>query len=109
MDTTGDSEPAAKRRRRTAVETKRSTHKVTNGEFTHNRANHPLCPEFQNGTCGALKNGWCPVHSWTVHQCARCFSDQHGAHHPVECTRTPQEPKKGTGKGKGKKGGKGKK
>ena len=99
---------APKRNREARVEkATKTTHKVTDGAFTHNRANYKICPDFQSGQCTEVdRSGWCIKHAWSVHQCTKCLSDRHGAFHPNECGKTPGEPRGAgrKGKGKGKKG-----
>ena len=53
---------------------------------THNAKRYELCRGFQRGTCTQTVNGnKCSVSSNHVHQCARCMSTKHGAHHPEAC------------------------
>ena len=79
--------------------------------YTTNRSGARLCEAFQKGECPG-RNGWCAADSAYSHQCARCLSQEHGAHSPQECTKAPKASSsylKGQGKSKGKKGkGKGK-
>ena len=79
------------------------------GIMKTNRAGRELCRLFQKGECGKAYGamGTCPRDRNNVHQCAKCLSQDHGAHHPVECTaaaRTAPTPRKGGKKGRGKGG-----
>jgi len=69
-----------------------------------------LCRNFHTGNCesppGAPSN--CPRDRRPVHQCAKCLSRDHGAHHPAECSKTAPRPSlqpKGRGRGGGSRGG----
>jgi hypothetical protein len=90
---------------------KKKHHNVQGGQYTTNRSNVPLCPDFQLDGCQAKVNniGRCQKGS---HQCGRCLSKDHGA---GACTK-PEPPdmkfdrggkkgggggKKGKGRGKG--------
>jgi hypothetical protein len=68
--------------------------------LTVNRYGKGFCHAFQRGEC---KGRTCSVNPKYVHQCARCLSNAHGAHHPTECSAPLAQDKRG----KGGKGGKG--
>ena len=67
-----------------------------------------FCTNFQSGSCDGIVNTSsglrCKRDQRNVHQCAKCFSPEHGAHHPHECTRSALKAKalcRRPGKGKG--------
>ena len=86
------------------------SHRVKDGQYTHNRSNTPLCADFQTGACTEVAYGVrCRRDGSLAHNCSKCLSANHGAH-KCDTTKapTPPMPPKGKG-GKGKKGkGKGK-
>ena len=84
-------------------------HKVSDGSYTHNRRGAMLCGDFQTGQCtSSSSDAHCSRSPDLMHQCAKCLSVAHGAHHPTECGHKPSEPtavefgRRPKGKGKGK-------
>ena len=76
------------------------------GTMKTNRAGKELCRNFQTGKCETSQTpGVCPRDRRLVHQCAKCLSQEHGAHHPAECTRPPPRPTERPPKGRGRGGG----
>jgi len=86
------------------------------GTMKTNRSGRELCRNFQVGNCdesppGAPGN--CPRDRRLVHQCAKCLSRDHGAHHPAECSKSAPRPsilpkgrgRSGGGRGSGRRGG----
>jgi len=80
------------------------------GTMKTNRSGKELCRNYQTGNCESPPGapGYCPRDRRLVHQCAKCLSRDHGAHHPAECLKTAPRPSlqpKGRGKGGGGRGG----
>jgi len=76
----------------------------TNGDGTMktNRSGKELCRNYQTDNCDASplgSPGVCPRDCRLVHQCAKCLSRDHGAHHPAECTKAAPRPQhRGSGR-----------
>ena len=88
----------------------KTAHMVTQGKYTHNRAETALCEGFQTGSCLTKGKGTrCGVNPNFAHQCSVCLSPDHGSAHPAPCNKNSPFNGGGKGHGKGKgKGGKGK-
>ena len=53
-----------------------------------------LCKGWQTGKCRKCDSmSRCIKDGTSVHQCARCLDNRHGAHWPQECTKSPGKPK----------------
>ena len=88
-------------------------HLADGDKYTHNRSGLPLCSAFNSEQgCGDMvfskreRKYVCPKDSRTVHQCAKCLSDKHGATSsscPGSTTQSASA-SKGRGKGRGRKG-----
>ena len=79
------------------------------GLLTQNRQGVGLCRGFQTGACKSVRGSIkCPANSRDSHQCGKCLSPSHGAHHPHERTaevkKPPVKPQGGKGRGKQRKG-----
>ena len=85
------------------------------GTMKTNRSGKELCRNFQTGNCESPPGapGSCPRDRRLVHQCAKCLSRDHGAHHPAECSKSAPRPsilpkgrgRSGGGRGSGRRGG----
>ena len=70
-------------------------HVGDDGFLTTKRSGYPLCPGWQDGTCTDDRSkGWCKDVPNVAHQCARCLSQEHGAH---ACQRPAAHTPGGTG------------
>jgi len=74
------------------------------GTMKTNRSGKELCRNYQTGNCDASPPGApgvCPRDRRLVHQCAKCLSRDHGAHHPAVCSKAAQRPQQPKGRSKG--------
>ena len=75
------------------------------GLLTHNRRGAELCRGYQKGDCKDKdRNGFCLKTGRTRHQCAKCLSEDHGAHACPQSSQPrvfkPKGMRKGFGKSK---------
>ena len=65
------------------------------GLLATNRTGYSLCPGWQDGTCtDSRTKGWCRGVPGMAHQCAKCLSQEHGAH---ACQRPVAQTPRGVG------------
>ena len=76
------------------------------GLHTTNRKGVRLCHGWNSGACTVSGSGGrCSNNKQYAHQCAKCFSPDHGANSCSREVNTPRAAPKGKERGKGRKGG----
>ena len=56
----------------------------------YTRKGQKICPDFQKGLCiGTDGMSRCLRDGVSLHVCAICFDNRHGAYHPYTCNRSP--------------------